>query len=160
MTNKELFETYIVQNLDSIYRFAYTYTRNQAEAEDVVNDSILKALKAINTLKSPEYIGTWFYRIVANTALNQYKRNKKMIYLEHDDLAVFQDNKDDHSDLSFEQMIEILEPKYKSIVILRFFEDRTLEEISSILEENLNTVKTRLYKALKLLRLEMEGEYE
>ena len=67
-----------------------------------------------------------------------------------------QDDGDDFSDISFEQMIEVLEPKYKSIIVLRFFEGMTLEDIALILDENLNTVKTRLYKALKILRIEME----
>jgi len=57
-------------------------------------------------------------------------------------------------------MIEALEPKYKSIVVLRFFEGRSLEDIALILNENLNTVKTRLYKSLKILRIEMGESYE
>lgn len=44
---------------------------------------------------------------------------------------------------------------YRSVVVLRYFEDLTLEEIAGILNENLSTVKTRLYKSLKLLRVEM-----
>ena len=156
MTNKQQFETYITQNIDSAYRFAYTYSKNREEAEDTVNESVIKALKSMHTLKSPEYLGTWFYRIIVNTALTKIKRNKKIVYIDPDDFADVQDEKDEFSDISFEQMIGILEPKYRSIIVLRFFEGRPLEEISIILEENLNTVKTRLYKALKILRIEME----
>ena len=58
MTNKQLFETYISEHINRIYRFAYTYTKNQEEAEDVVNESVLKALKAINSLRNPNQIGT------------------------------------------------------------------------------------------------------
>lgn len=156
MTNKQLFETYISQHLNSIYRFAYTYTKNQEEAEDVVNESVLKALKSINSLRNPDYLRTWFYRIVANTALTNIRKNKKIVYMDPMDMANFQGAGNDFSDISFEQMIEILEPKYKSIVVLRFFEGIPLEDIAHILDENLNTVKTRLYKALKILRIEME----
>lgn len=157
MTNKHLFETYISQHINSIYRFAYTYTANQEDAEDVVNESVLKALKSINTLRKSDQIGTWLYRIVANTALTNIKRNKKVMYIDPIDMANVQDDGDDFSDISFEQMIGVLEPKYKSIVVLRFFERMPLEDIALILDENLNTVKTRLYKALKILRIEMEG---
>jgi len=75
MTNKQLFETYITQNIDSAYRFAYSYTKNREEAEDAVNESVIKALKSLHTLKSPEYLGTWFYRIIVNTALTKIKKN-------------------------------------------------------------------------------------
>ena len=157
MTNRQLFETYISQHINSIYRFAYTYTTNQEDAEDVVNESVLKALKSINSLRNPNQIGTWLYRIVANTALTNIKKNKKIVYMDPVDMADVQDDGDDFSDISFEQMIGVLEPKYKSIVVLRFFERMPLEDIAHILDENLNTVKTRLYKALKILRIEMEG---
>jgi len=157
MTNRQLFETYISQHINSIYRFAYTYTTNQEDAEDVVNESVLKALKSINSLRNPNQIGTWLYRIVANTALTNIKKNKKIVYIDPIDMADVQDDGDDFSDISFEQMIGVLEPKYKSIVVLRFFERMPLEDIALILDENLNTVKTRLYKALKILRIEMEG---
>lgn len=157
MTNKQLFETYISQHISSIYRFAYTYTTNQEDAEDVVNESVLKALKSINSLKNPNQMGTWLYRIVANTALTNIKKNKKIVYLDPIDMEDVQDHGDDFSNISFEEMIGVLEPKYKSIVVLRFFEGMPLEEIALILNENLNTVKTRLYKALKILRIEMEG---
>ncbi|MCO1604381.1 RNA polymerase sigma factor [Desulfosporosinus nitroreducens] len=157
MTNKQLFEAYISQHINSIYRFAYTFTTNQEDAEDVANESILKALKSINSLRNPDQIGTWLYRIVANTALSTIKKNKKIVYIDPIDMADVQDDGDDFSNISFEQMIGFLEPKYKSIVVLRFFEGMPLEDIALILDENLNTVKTWLYKALKILRIEMEG---
>lgn len=157
MTNKQLLETYISKHINSIYRFAYTYTTNQEDAEDVVNESVLKALKSINSLRNPNQIGTWLYRIVANTALTNIKKNRKIVCMDPVDMADVQDDGDDFSDISFEQMIGVLEPKYKSIVVLRFFERMPLEDIALILDENLNTVKTRLYKALKILRIEMEG---
>lgn len=157
MTNKQLFETYISKHINSIYRFAYTYTTNQEDAEDVVNESVLKALKSINSLRNPNQIGTWLFRIVANTALTNIKKNKKIVYIDPIDMADVQDDGDDFSDISFEQMIGVLEPKYRSIVVLRFLEGMLLEDIALILDENLNTVKTRLYKALKILRIEMEG---
>ena len=157
MKNKQLFETYISQHINNIYRFAYTYTINQEEAEDIVNESVLKALKSISSLRNPDHIGTWFHRIVANTALTNIKRNKKIVYMDPFDMTNVKDDGEYFSDISFEQMIGFLEPKYKSILVLRFFEDMPLEDIALILDENLNTVKSRLYKALKILRIDMEG---
>ena len=52
--------------------------------------------------------------------------------------------------------MDLLEPKLKMIIILRFFEDMKIEEIAKITRTNTNTVKTRLYKALKILKMNME----
>ena len=50
MEKKQLFETFITQNLDGAFRFAYTYMKNKEDAEDVVNESVIKALRSIRSL--------------------------------------------------------------------------------------------------------------
>lgn len=156
MTNKQLLETYLSENLDRVYRFAYTYMTNKEAAEDVVNDSVIKALQAIDSLRQPEHIGTWFHKIIANTALSQLARGKKIVYWDPQDFESLIDADEVYDTLSFEEMIHKLDPKYKVIIVQRFFEDMSLEDIAIILDENVNTVKTRLYKALKMLRIELE----
>ncbi len=56
---------------------------------------------------------------------------------------------DKYTDLDLRRALEELPIEYKSIIILRFFEDLKIEEVAIILDENVNTVKTRLYTALK-----------
>ena len=51
-----------------------------------------------------------------------------------------------------------LDSKYRIVIILKFYEDMTIERISEVLDENISTVKTKLYKALKKLRLEIDKE--
>ncbi len=157
MSNRKVFENYISQNADGVYRFAYTYMRSREEAEDVVNDSVVKALKAIGSLRDQERVANWFLRIVANTALTRLKQNKREVVL---DPALVEDipaHEDSMAALSFEQMLDVLDPHSRAVIALRFWEDRALDEIASILDENVNTVKTRLYRALKVLKIEMEG---
>lgn len=151
MTNRKAFEIYISQNVDSVYRFAYTYTRSREAAEDVVNDSVVKALKSMDTLRDRNQMGAWFYRIVANTALSWLRASKREVNLDQELAEAIPDREDGLSDLNFEQMIQVLDASSRSIIALRFFEDRPLDEIAHILDENINTVKTRLYRALKVL---------
>ena len=158
MNKKQLFENYLMQNVDSAYRFAYTYTKNREDAEDIVNESVIKAIKSIHHLQKPEHIKPWFYKIVANTALTYLKRKSRISYLDDENLTDTDETEDDYSKLTFNSLIEKLDVKYKSIVVLRFLEDMPLSEISQILDMNENTVKTRLYKALKLLKVDMEGD--
>lgn len=65
---------------------------------------------------------------------------------------------DHYQDLDLKQMINRLDDKSRTVILLRYFEDLKLEEIADIAGENLNTVKARLYRALKKLRLELEPE--
>lgn len=157
MTRRKAFENYITQNLDKIYWFAFTYTRTREVAEDIVNDSVVKALKALHTLQDPTRMGAWFYRIVANTALSWIRSSKRELNLDQALAEAIPDQEDGFSDLNFNQMIQMLDSKSRCIVVLRYFEDRSFDDIAHILDENANTVKTRLYRALKVLRIEMEG---
>ncbi len=156
MNNRQLLEKFITENLDGAYRFAYTYTRNETSAEDVVSESVVKALNSVKSLRNPAYLKTWFYKIIINTALTHIKKESKLVYMDPESSPIIEPFTEDYSALSFRELINKLEPKYKSVIILRFFEDMTLEEIAITLEENINTIKTRLYRALKLLKIEME----
>lgn len=161
MNKKQLFEDYLMQNIDSAYRFAYTYAKNREDAEDIVNESVIKAIKSIHHLKMPEHIKPWFYKIIVNTALTYLKRKSKISYSDYEDLNDIDATEDDYSELTLNSLIEKLDLKYKSIIVLRFLEDMSLSEISQTLGINENTVKTRLYNALKLLKVDMESdEYE
>ena len=158
MNKKQLFENYLTRNIDGAYRFAYTYTKNREEAEDIVNESVIKAIKSIHHLQMPEHIKPWFYKIIANTSLTHLKRKYKISYLGYENFTGTEGIEDDYSELTFNNFIEKLNIKYKSIIVLRFLEDMSLSEISQTLDINENTVKTRLYHALKLLKIDMEGD--
>ncbi len=157
MTNRELFELYIQENLDNAYRFALSYTKHPQVAEDVVIESALKALKYAHSLKDSDKIKTWFFRIIINTANTAFKEKSKVLYLdshEHEKTVDY----DFEGRVSLKELVEQLEPKYRVIIILRYFEDMSLGEIAETLSENINTVKTRLYTALKILRVEMAAD--
>lgn len=153
MNKKQLFEKYITTNIDNAYRFAYTYTKNKYDAEDVLSESIVKALNAADSLQSPEYIKQWFYKIIANTAITYLK--KKNRFSEFSALENETAIEDDHSELDLMSILDKLEIKYREIVVLRFLEDMTIKEISQVTGVNESTVKTRLYRALEILKIEM-----
>lgn len=159
MNKKQLFEQYITDKdcLDQAYRFAFTYTKNQQDAEDVVSESVIKALRSIHKLKTEQYLKTWFYKIIINTALTQIKKTQKTVFVEYTTLDDLQSRTDDYSNISFLEMIQQLEETYRVIIALRFFEEMKMKEIAEILDINENTVKTRLYRALELLKINMEG---
>ena len=156
MNKKQLFEKYITTNLDSAYRFAYTYTKNKYDAEDVVSESIIKALNAAETIRSPEYIKSWFYKIIANTAINNLKKKNRFDEFSEKENEISME--DDHSQIDLQIILDKLEVKYREIIVLRFMEDMTIKEIAQVTGINESTVKTRLYRALEILKVEMGDE--
>ena len=56
--------------------------------------------------------------------------------------------------------IDLLKPKYKTVIILKYFDDMKIEDIAKVLDENVNTVKSRLYRGLKKLRLELTDAWQ
>lgn len=151
------FEDYIINNNELFYRLAYSYVKNTDDALDVVQESIYKAFSSIDSLKDYSYIKTWFYRIIVNTSLDLLRKRKREVVT--DEEYIFDENNgecDKYHDIDLKNALDDLPEKYRSIIILRYFEDLKIEEISKVLNENINTVKTRLYKSLKILRISMD----
>ena len=153
---------FIKENENRIYKFAYGYVKNEDTALDVVHESIVKAIQKRNTIQKKAYIKTWFYRIVINESLSFLRKKKRILLFEEID-EVEQIDKhrqmvDQGSQIDLYDAIDKLPPKLKTIILLRFFEGMSLEEISQTTHTNLSTTKSRLYKALELLKIKMEGE--
>lgn len=151
---------FIKENQEKFYRVAYSYVKNPDEALDLVHEAIVKALQKRYTLKHPEYLKTWFYRILINECLTLLRKNKKVVHLEnldnYSDEPSLSSLESDNIDLY--NAIDHLSPQLKTLILLRYFEDMKLEDIARITGTNLNTVKSRLYKALKILKIDMDGE--
>ncbi len=153
MSARAKFENYITQNLDEVFRFAYMYTKNKEYAEDVISESIVRALSSAASLKKTEYVKTWFYRIVINTANTYMKKQGRTVNIEN---TSERSTEDDYSEINLGSMFSLLDDKLRIIVTMRYLEDMKIAEIAKVLGENENTVKTRLYKALKILRADLE----
>ncbi len=144
---------YILENQDRFYRVAYSYTRHQEDALDAVQSAICKALEAHENIKNADAIKTWFYKILINECLTVLKKRGKVVLtadtVEQEEVY-YEKGYEQGGDI--EQELEKLEMDIQVIIKLRFFEEMSLKEISSITGFNLNTVKTKLYRGLKLLK--------
>jgi len=150
-------EEYVIENKEKHYRIAYSYVKNIDDALDIVQESIFKALVSLNTLRNPEFMKTWFYRILVNCSLDCIRKQKKIITLDNEVLySHINEFNDTYTDIDLYKALDGLPDSYRSIIILRFFEDLKIEEIAEILDVNVNTVKTRLYKSLDILRIKMK----
>ncbi|MBW4864379.1 MAG: sigma-70 family RNA polymerase sigma factor [Paeniclostridium sp.] len=149
---------YIVENQERFYKIAYSYVKNEDDALDIVHDAICKALQKIDTLKNIEVVKTWFYKILVNSAIDYIRKNNKYVSLSQEDMINEKILNDIYSDIDLEQALDRLPEEYKSIIMLRYFEDMKIEEIANVLQQNINTVKTKLYKGLRRLKIKINTE--
>jgi len=145
-----------------IYRMAYVYVKNKDDALDLVQEVAYQSFKTISTLKKPEYFKTWLMKITINCALNLINKNKKVIPL-NSSFEVFTGSEDEDIalTLSLHMLIDTLKEDEKSVILLKYYDDRTLKEISEILDIPLGTAKSVLYRALDKLRQNLKevGSY-
>lgn len=154
MSRADRFEEFITENLDGAYRFAFTYMKNKEDAEDVVCDSVVRAMKSLKTLKNSDGMKTWFFKIVANTALSELKRSQRCIPTDFsaENPHIAEPYAEDKSELILNDILSRLTEEYRGIVVLKICEEMTFAEISATLAISENTVKTRFYRGLQMLR--------
>ncbi len=159
MTKKETFQdayqalTNLIQdNQQSFYRLSYQYVKNVDTAMDLIQEAIVKAYSKLHTIKDISSIKPWFYRILVNENLGYLRKNKHIIITEQLPEDTISTSTDLAENIDLYQAIGSLSEELKTIIVLRFFEDMKLEDIALITHTNINTVKTRLYRALKQLK--------
>ncbi|WP_163655488.1 RNA polymerase sigma factor [Listeria sp. PSOL-1] len=156
---EECFLECIAEYKDDFYRLAFSYVKTQTDALDIIQESIQKALLHLNSIKKKEAIKSWFYKIVVRTSLDFLRKKKKVTLMDHETMGNLNTyTEDQYENIDLKEALERLPTKYKTVIILRYFEELSLQEISYIINRNLSTTKTRLYKALKLLRLDISEE--
>lgn len=157
--NDDAFYELINEKKEILYKTAFTYVKNKEDALDIVQETVYKSYISIKKLKEPKYFNTWLVRILINCSIDFMRKNKKNINLNEaiSDTSYQHESKEETIDLY--SAVDKLKDKYKTVVILKYFQDMTLQEIADVMECPLGTVKTNLHNALKELKLELkEGE--
>jgi len=155
----DAFYELISQRKAQLYKTAFAYVKNKEDALDIVSDTVYKAYISIKKLKEPSFFNTWLTRILINTSLDCInKRSKSVAFRENIRADIGIISKDDDEIIDLKVAVDKLSVKYKTIVILKYFQDMTLMEIANTLQCPLGTVKTNLHKALGELRLELKEE--
>lgn len=150
---RQLVEETILSSYESMYRIAFTYVKNQEDALDIVQDSACRAMQYADSVKKEEYVETWLFRIVINCAMDFLSRKKREVSMDNPEYYIQGASWDSYEDMDLKRA------KERTIVLLRFFEDKKLEEIAEVLRLKTNTVKSILYRSIQKLEIEMtKGE--
>lgn len=154
---RDLYEkvvSHIVENQEKFYRLAYSYVRNEQDALDVVQNAVCRALEHYGSLKNEDAVKTWFYRILVNESLLLLKEKKRLVLTEDpsgEDIPY--EEKGYGTETELYSHINSLAEDVQTIIKLRFYEELPLKDIARVMEMNLNTVKAKLYRGLKELKI-------
>ena len=149
---------YLVEDQARFYRLAYSYLHNREEALDAVQTAVCKALEKQDGLRDAGAIRTWFTRILVNACMDQLRQRKRVTLVPPEALDAGSYEDPLPADELLQRRVEELPLELQTVIRLRFYEELSLREISEATGWNLNTVKTRLYTALKKLRVSLEGD--
>ncbi len=151
--------TYLTETQHKFYRLAFSYVRNKEDALDIVQNAICKALENYQSLKNKEAVKTWFYRILVNESMAFLKKRREELLPDEQiiDLTPYYEKKYELYDDPYEQ-INALPRDVQTVIKLRYYEEFSLKEIAAVTGMNLSTVKTKLYRGLKMLKQRMEAE--
>lgn len=145
---------------EKLYRVAFTYVRNEDDAVDVFQQTILLAIESIHQLKEPKYFSTWLTRICINISINMLRRNQNVISIENTRVeGTVGKNEPIEEKIDLLDAISKLDEKYKTVLLLRYYHDLTLEQIATITNKPLGTVKTNIKRGLEKLRPFLKGVY-
>jgi RNA polymerase sigma-70 factor (ECF subfamily) len=166
------FEAAAVPFVDALYNTALRMTRNPQDAEDLVQETYLKAYKYYDKFTEGTNFKAWLFRILKNTFINSYRKRQQEppqnAFDEIEDSFESQVSSDSGSipnpeedalenvlDEDVQRALDALPDEYRMVVILADLEDFSYQEIAEILEIPVGTVMSRLYRARRRLESEM-----
>lgn len=136
---------------DMVYRIAFQYFGNHADAEDVVQDTFLRLYTYQKPFESPEHLRRWLIRVTVNLCRDALKspwRKRRVSIDAVPEIPVFQEPEED----ALYREVMRLPEKYRVILELFYYEELSTQEIADMLRVRRSTVTTRLSRARKLLK--------
>ncbi len=164
-----IFEEEFWPQIDALYTFAYHLTYNEDDANDLVQETYLKAFRFIDKYQEGTNAKAWLFKILKNAFINQYRRKSKQpTQVDYQDITSYQEVEEDtnlagHADLREEMFqtmmgdevtvaINALPVDFRVVILLCDIEGFTYEEISKILDIPIGTVRSRLHRARNMLK--------
>lgn len=149
-------------HLDSAYRLAGYLLGDATEAEDAVQDALVKAWRSWFELRDPAAFGPWFDRIVVNVCRDRMRRHRTLRMVDLEAAGEVESSDVFGSMVEGDEVaaaVARLAPDQRIVIALRYWRDLTLEQAAETLGLPLGTVKSRLHYALRALRSELEREH-
>lgn len=167
--NRQRFEREALPHLDACYRFALSLTRDAAEADDLVQETLLKALRSFESYAEDTNCKAWLFRILRNTFLNRIRNDGREVgsddaleavqtaamagwddrsfYRSPDENAILRATREE-----IEGALQSLPPDFRAAVVMSDVEGLSYKEIADVMGTPIGTVMSRLYRGRRLMR--------
>src|SRR3989344_8818925 len=165
--DEKSFEILVGRYMNAIYGFVYKYVNSQAVAEDITQEVFLKVWRNAKKVDKNKNFKSWLYTIAKNTALDHLKKKKSIPFSQFEtaegknilidilaDKALLPDKASQLSELknTFMAAIKKLSKKYSTVLSLYYYQYLNFREIAEVLQEPINTIKSRHRRGLILLK--------
>ena len=145
---------------DKIHRFAYRFLMDSDDANEITQKTFIKAYQKMDTLDEPGKFSPWIYRVANNLCLDELKRaDRRRVDKVADWSEHVGENQSPQKNLETSELSEFLQKalmtlpdEQRVVVIMKQYEGFTFREISEILQQSENTIKSRMYYGLKSMR--------
>lgn len=165
------FDDEIIPHMDALYNFALRLTTDPNDAEDLVQDTIVKAYRFFSSYEKGTNAKAWMFRILKNSFINNYRKtSKKPSQVDYDEVSSYYESiraerteTSDLENLMFREMMDDdlsialkrLPEDFRTVVLLCDVEGYTYEEIANMLDVPIGTIRSRLHRGRNLLKTEL-----
>jgi RNA polymerase sigma factor (sigma-70 family) len=164
-----IFDKEFMPHIDSMYNFAFRLTNDEDDANDLLQDTYMKAFRFINSFQEGTNAKAWLFRILKNSFINDYrKKSKEPSKVDYQEVETVYNSTEDAeyestSDLRIEAVQDMIGDEvatalnglpvdFRTVIILCDIEGFTYEEMAKILDIPIGTVRSRLHRARNLLK--------
>lgn len=135
-----------------MYSVAFSILSNESDAADAISESIYRAYKNLDTLNNIYSFKPWLLRIVRNCAVELVRSNKKLLSIDDFEIEESSSENEIVTALTLRKAVDQLKQPYREVVVLFYFEDLSIAQISKITGTSVVTAKQQLSRARKMLR--------
>ena len=153
---------------DAVYRIAFAYCKNAADAEDITQEVFLRYLKSKKTFNDEEHLKAWLIRVTVNVSKSLFRSAwfKKTVAVS-DSISDGQENlsyenykNEEQAQTEIYDAVLSLPEKYRSVVLLYYYEDYSTEEIAKILRRTKTAIQTQLQRARTMLKSKLKEDWQ
>lgn len=161
LSEKEEFCDQIRQNAGAMYRLAYALMHNDEDASEVLSEAIYRAYKNYTTLRNPQAFKTWILKIVHNTAVEMIRKNARLVPLEQtEQLPTTAFKEDLTTRILLREAVESLKQPYRTVTVLYYYENLSVNEIAKITKTHRVTVRQQLTRSRKMLFEKLKEDFK
>lgn len=156
--DREAFARLIKKMELNLYGVARSIVKRDEDCADAIQEAILKAYIGLHALKEPAYFKTWMFRILINECKKILKRQKTNMLV--GEFPTASSSVSEYGAVDLREAVDRLDETLRTVIVLYYFEDMSLKQISEILETSEGAVKTRLHRARQTLARWLENSTE